>query len=114
MISFVNRFHGHNSLSYVYKNGTAVRSHLMVIKMVNNPHRKHSRMAVVISKKVLKSAVSRNRVRRVIYEYLRAKLPHIKTAHDIVVIVSSSEILTMPHQDVAEQLNQLFSQSLIK
>ncbi len=111
MISFVHRFHGHSSLRYVYKNGQAVRSRLMTIKAIDNPHRKIARIAVVVSKKVIKSAVSRNRIRRRIYEYVRLQLPELREAQDIAIIVSSSEVLTMPYDELSECLKQLFIQA---
>ncbi len=110
MIPFSNRFHGHNSLSYVYKNGTAVRSRVAVLKYIGNPHRRTSRLAVVISKKVVKSAVSRNRIRRRIYEYLRPWLLGLEKSHDVVVIVSAAELLTMDHGDFVQEINQLVNQ----
>jgi len=113
MIPFKNRFHGHNSLRYVYKNGQAVRCRLLTIKLISNPHRKESRIAVVISKKVLKSAVRRNRIRRRIYEYARIKMASLKKPYDIVFIISSSELLTMPYADIVKQLDQLFEQTEI-
>ncbi len=111
MIPFANRFHGHNSLKYVYKNGQAVRSRFLIIKNTPNVHRKKTRVAVIISKKILKSAVGRNLIRRRIYEYIRAKLPLLNGVNDIAIIVTSSELLTMSHDDLTEQLNQLFNQT---
>ncbi|NCQ54216.1 ribonuclease P protein component [Candidatus Saccharibacteria bacterium CG11_big_fil_rev_8_21_14_0_20_41_19] len=111
MISFTNRFHGHNSLRYVYKNGQAVRSRSIIIKTISNEHRKKTRVAVVISKKILKSAVGRNLIRRRIYEQVRLKLPYLNATYDIAIIVTSGELLTATHQDITGQLNQLFSQT---
>jgi ribonuclease P protein component len=68
-----------------------------------------SRIAVVVSKKVLKSAVRRNRIRRRIYEYVRVQLPQLDNVYDIVIIVSSSELLSMPTVELYEQLEQLFT-----
>jgi ribonuclease P protein component len=110
MLSFQHRFHGHGSLRYVYKNGQAVRSHLLTIKYIHNPHRKHSRFSVVVSKKVHKGAVGRNRIRRRLYEIIRHELPELKASTDIVLIVFSSEIIAMPHQELKETIQQLFSQ----
>ena len=78
MLQQCNRFHGHGSLKFVYKNGQAVRSSIATIKYVKNPYRNHSRFAVVVSKKVLKSAVRRNRIRRRVYEIIRLELPNMK------------------------------------
>ena len=111
MLSILHRFHGHGSLRYVYKNGQAIRSHLITIKYVNNPHRKHSRFAVVVSKKVHKAAVGRNRMRRRVYEIIRAELPHLAPAHDVVVMIFSSEVITMPHEDLVALIRNLFTQA---
>ena len=93
MIPFTYRFHGHGSLKYVYKNGQAVRSRLFIIKYIANQHRKKPRIAVIVSKKVLKSAVGRNRIRRRVYECIRLKLPELNGTYDIAIIILSSEIL---------------------
>jgi len=111
MIPFKNRFHGHNSLRFVYKNGQAVRTRLVTIKVISNQHRKQTRIAVVVSKKIFKKAVQRNRVRRQIYEYARQRLLESQDIHDIAIIVSSGEILTTPHTEMTEMLNQLFIQA---
>lgn len=110
MIPFKNRFHGHSSLSYVYKNGQAVRNHSVTIKFVSNPHRKDTRIAVVISKKTLKSAVRRNRIRRRLYEYVRIKLPDLNRVYDIAIIVTSSDFINLTHQEMTQQVDQLFDQ----
>lgn len=111
MLSSEHRFHGHGSLRYVYKNGQAIRSHLITIKHVTNPHRKTSRFSVVVSKKVHKSAVGRNRIRRRIYEIIRHEIPHISRVHDVAVMVFSSEVMTMPHDELKQVLVQLFDQA---
>ncbi len=111
MLSVSHRFHGHGSLRYVYKNGGALRSHLVTIKYITNPRRKYSRFAVVVSKKVHKSAVGRNRIRRRIYEVVRYELPHFHKAHDVAIIVFSSEFVTLPHDELTDILKQLFKQA---
>lgn len=111
MLSFLHRFHGHGSLRYVYKNGQAIRSHLITIKYVTNPRRDHSRFAVVVSKKVHKSAVGRNRIRRRIFEVIREEMPNFKAAHDVAVMVFSSEVISLPHLELKETLQGLFTQA---
>jgi ribonuclease P protein component len=111
MIPFAHRFHGHNSLRFVYKNGKVVRSRHATLKSTTNPHRSLSRIAVVISKKVLKSAVRRNRIRRRIYEYVRQQIPRMNQVYDIVFIITSSELLTMPSDELTTQIEQLMDQS---
>jgi ribonuclease P protein component len=111
MLSFQYRFHGHGSLRYVYKNGRAERSHLLTLKYTPNHRRKRSRFAVVVSKKVHKGAVGRNRIRRRLYEIIRHEMAALKAPYDIVLIVSSSEILTMPAPDLESVVTQQFTQA---
>lgn len=76
MISHKHRFHGLGSLRYVYSKGQVVRSKNLGLKFVLNTRRSTWRAAVVVSKKVSKSAVVRNRLRRRTYETIRqAGLP---------------------------------------
>lgn len=111
MIPFKHRFHGHGSLRYVYKNGHAIRSKVVTLKYIDNPRRKHSRIAVVVSKKVHKSAVGRNRMRRRIYEIIRTELPAINGTHDMVFLIFSSEVLTMSHEELHRVITDLFRSS---
>jgi len=114
MIPFRNRFHGHSSLNYVYKNGRVVRGHFVTIKFIKNPRTKNSRVAVVISKKILKSAVRRNQIRRRLYEYIRIKLPKLSDVYDIVFIVTSGDLMGMGHQEMCRQLDQLIGRTKIE
>ena len=114
MIPFKNRFHGHSSLGYVYKNGQAVRIHSVTIKFIANPHRKDSRVAVVVSKKTLKSAVRRNLIRRRLYEYVRLKLPALNKVYDIAIIVTASDFISLSHLEMAKEIDQLFDQTGIQ
>ncbi len=49
MLSYKNRFHGHGSLRYVQRNGSVRRSLEMQLRYLENPRRKDSRFAVVVS-----------------------------------------------------------------
>ena len=111
MIANTYRFHGHSSLKYVYKNASAVRSGVIVMKFVKNPHRKHTRMAVVVSKKVYKGATGRNRMRRRVYEILRHELGGIEGIHDLVFIIVSAEVRTMPAGDLHVIIKRLLIES---
>lgn len=110
MLSQIYRFHGHGSLRYVYKNGKSIRSRLFTIRFTRNHRRKVPRFSVVVSKKVAKSAVVRNRIRRRVYEIFRTHLPNITEVYDIVCIITTPEVATMQHQEltqaVADQLQQ--------
>jgi len=105
------RFHGHGSLKFLHKNAQVARSRYCTIKVIANPHRSHSRFAVIVSKKVHKSAVGRNRVRRRVYEVIRTCQPHFEGTIDLAVIVTSGEMIEAPQeelvQSIVEQLREL-------
>ncbi len=111
MINARYRFHGHGSLRYVFSNGKAYRSSNLTLRVVKNKFRKNPRMAVVVSKKVLKSAVGRNRIRRRIYSRLQAAIPSLNDNYDIVVIVNSPEVRQCPSLELDQELNNLLNQA---
>lgn len=111
MLSNKNRFHGRGGIRYVYSHGEVVRTRLLTCKYLTNPHRKEPRIAVVVSKKVLKSAVGRNRIRRRIYEYMRERIGDLPKGTDLVLIVGSSEIRTMSAAELAELMEQILAQA---
>ena len=84
----------------MYRHASAERSRLLTIKYVANRRRRMPRIAVVVSKKVHKSAVGRNRIRRRIYEILRQQVPHFTGVYDVALIITSSEVLTTPHDEL--------------
>jgi ribonuclease P protein component len=73
MISRSHRFHGYNSLRHVYRHGRMARGSQFAVKAALNPRRQTYRVAVVVSRKVNKSAVARNRMRRRLYELVRVR-----------------------------------------
>lgn len=93
MIARQNRFHGYGSLKYVYRNAKTIRGPLCSLKYVRNDRRKTYRVAVVVSKKVSKSAVVRNRIRRRIYEATRTSVAQ-NEPNDLVYIVYSDRLAT--------------------
>ena len=93
MIAKVHRFHGYNSLRNVYRRGKVARGALFAVKALDNPSRSNYRVAVVVSRKVNKSAVARNRIRRRLYEISRELAPQISQPHDIVITVFHSTVL---------------------
>ena len=104
MLAAKNRFHGHGSLRFVYSRGKIARSKHFVCKFTSNPRRSEPRVAVVVSKKVIKSAVKRNRIRRRLYEVVRLEFSKINPQTDLVFIVVSSEVLVVPNQELKDNV----------
>lgn len=92
MIGRSHRFHGHASLHGVYKRGRTVRTPLMNLRYAARDPRKPYRVAVVVSRKVNKSAVTRNRIRRRIYEIIRNTDAGIKPGTDLVFTVFDDKV----------------------
>lgn len=111
MLAYKNRFHGHGSIRYVYANGRPVRGRLFTIKSTSNSRRHETRIAVVVSKKVAKGAVVRNRIRRRLYESFRERLDQLPANADIVCIVGSAEVATTSYEELTTALDQLLSEA---
>lgn len=108
MISRAHRFHGYNSLRSVYQLGTTTRGPLFAVRALSNPKRNSYRLAVVVSRKVNKSAVARNRIRRRLYEQVRQLENQIAQPHDIVITVFHDSLLDTPVKDLQTQLQRQF------
>ncbi len=64
------------------------------------------RVAVVVSKKVSKSAAKRNRIRRRIYEAIRLLAPTYLKNQDIVVTVFDDRIVSLPQPELIHTLER--------
>jgi len=110
MIGRANRFHGYGSLRYVYRNGQTVRAPHMSLRYSKNPKRQTYRLAVVVSKKINKSAVARNRMRRRIYEAFRLQAPD-QAPYDLVVTVFQASVEELPVDELTKQVASLLEQA---
>jgi ribonuclease P protein component len=106
MISSKYRFHGYNSLRFAYTKGQTVRGPLFAVKSALNPRRRSYRVAVVVSRKVHKSAVARNRMRRRLYELIRELETEIEQPYDVVITVFHDGVLLEPHKSLRRQLHK--------
>lgn len=97
MISKLVRFHGRHSLNRVYRQGKIERSKTITLRHgVNNKN--HYRAAVVVSRKVHKSAVVRNRIRRRIYEIIRLyDKSHSLPPLDLIFSIYDESIAVQEH-----------------
>ena len=69
------------------------------------------KFAVVVSKKVSKSAVTRNRIRRRIYEWLRLNLSQLDQEQLTVIFVHNEILAKMPYLSLVEQLEKTFKKA---
>lgn len=61
---------------------------------------------MVVSRKIHKRAVIRNKIRRRIYEIIRLELPKLTDTYDIVIIVTSVDTLIADHREVRELIHE--------
>jgi ribonuclease P protein component len=110
MIAKKHRFYGQGGLRYVYRKGETIRGSLCTLRYVHNDRREDYRAAIVVSKKVTKSAPKRNRIRRRLYEIIRLNAPNYLKNTDIAIIVFNEKIATMPADELTDTINELLSQ----
>ena len=112
MIAQKYRFHGLNALSYVYKQGRVARSRSCILKYAPNQRQPNCRVAVVVGKKIHKSAVMRNRIRRRITAVLEQRVGDLP-AYDMVFTVTSPELLVADKKYINKTIMQLLQISAI-
>lgn len=111
MLEHRYRFHGHGSVRRLYQHGKSVRHRAMTLRYYHNPHRLHSRVTVVVGKKVFKAAVKRNRIRRRIYEIIRNHWDDLEQPYDISLIVFDGYTMLMLHEELEDMVMQLFKEA---
>jgi ribonuclease P protein component len=115
MIARTHRFHGYNSLRRVYTHGKVVRGHFFSLKYISNDRRRVYRAAVVVSRKVHKSAVVRNRIRRRMYEVIRTSVPKDALPTDLVFVVYAEQVADLPATELRRHmLSQLKKTGVFK
>lgn len=91
----------------MFSHGKTYRSKSLSVRVTLNTRRQNSRVAVVISKKVIKASPKRNRVRRRVYEVLRTEWQHIKPAHDILISVYDPAFFDADHSVIAAEIKRV-------
>ncbi|MBR5408506.1 ribonuclease P protein component [Candidatus Saccharibacteria bacterium] len=112
MLSKKFRFHSRGGVKYTYKHGKTIRMPKISLIYNDNP-RGYTRCAVVVSKKVEKTAVARNRIRRRVYEAIRLELSNFPQKRDYIFVVFSKDILSMDFNQLRSTISSLFSQSML-
>lgn len=112
MISKRYRFHSRGGVRYTYQNGKTIRGSRISLVFAENSRGKQ-RYAVVVSKKVMKSAVGRNRIRRRVYEAIRLEKAKIQKPVDCIFIVYNREVMTMEFAELQKLIAGLLKEAEI-
>jgi ribonuclease P protein component len=108
MITRVHRFHGHVSLPTLYRRANTARGLLMNVKYASRRADQPYRLAVVVSRKVSKSAVVRNKIRRRLYEAVRAQEGQFSGSYDIAIMVYNESVASLEYDELTRQLSDIF------
>ena len=110
MLGRKNRFHGYNSVLPVYRQAKVVRADGCSLHYKLNPRRRDYRLSVVVSKKVAKSAVQRNRIRRRVYEIVRQSAT-IDQPYDLIISIFDADFASLGHDQLQKNITNLLSKS---
>jgi len=113
MITVAHRFHGYGSLRGVYQRGQNVRGSQVSLKFGQRGPGRPYRVAVVVSRKVSKSAVTRNRIRRRIYEIIRLADAGITPGTDLVFTVFDKQVAGLPSTKLQAIINELLQKAAL-
>ena len=90
----------------VFKNGKSSYDNIIGIKIITNNLDK-SRFGILVSTKISKKAVERNRIKRQIREVIRLNLEAIKPGYDLIII-TLVPILGKNSQEIAKSIQTHF------
>ncbi len=114
MLNKKYRFHSRGGVRYTYQHGKSIRKpNITLVHAVNA--RGRQRFAVVVSKKVAKSAVERNRIRRRVYEAIRTvkKEENFDAKKDNIFVIYAKNIKTMPFSELSALISGLLKESMV-
>ena len=112
MLAKKYRFHSRGGVRYVYQHGKTVRKPRMSLVFCDNT-RGFTRIAVVVSKKVTKAAVKRNRIRRRVYEVVRQNFEFIPKKRDYIFVIYSDDLLKMSYSELVKSLGELVAETKV-
>ena len=121
------RLKGHRTFNYIHKNSTTYHGKLMTFKVSrSNPeillthkfknNSNNLRVAIAISKKVSKKAVERNKLRRILQEWLLTNIQKINNhkPYRLLVNLKFGDFCNDKSKLLEEFQNLMFKSQLIK
>ena len=90
----------------VFKNGKSSYDKIIGVKAITN-NLDNSRFGILISTKISKKAVERNKLKRQIREVIRLDLDLIKSGYDLVII-SLVPILDKTYEEIEKSIHSHF------
>ena len=72
-----------------------------------------TRVAVVVSKKIDKRAVVRNRIRRRVYEVIRKNFNYLPKKTDYLFVIFSRDVVDMSYMELEKIIGELVTESKV-
>lgn len=111
MLPRAHRLTKETDFKLLAQEGQSFYSPLFTIKILKAKDA-DSRFGVVISAKVSKKAVVRNKIKRRITEIIRLALPKIKSGFDVMILVKTV-VAEKNYQEIKEDIEKLFKKANI-
>lgn len=106
MLKRLNRITKKKDFDRVFKSGQTSFNKIIGVKVVDS-ELKHSRFGLIVSNKVSKKAVDRNKIKRQIRGIIRTQIDKIKSGKDCVII-TLPPILEKSYQEIENSLIRQF------
>lgn len=111
MLPSKNRLKKKKDFERVFKEGKGVKEEFLYIKVVAN-NLTVSRVGFIVSQKVSKKAVLRNKIKRRLREITKEKLPKIKQGLDIV-LTATPEAAAKDFSEMEKEVDRIFTKAKI-
>lgn len=98
-------------MRHVYQHGKTVRVPSLALRYQINTRRQDYRCAVVVTKKVSKSAVTRNKIRRRIFEIVRTHAAEINKPYELVITIFNEDVASVESKKLDDELTGLLKKA---
>jgi len=106
MLKDDNRLRGKKNFKRIFEKGKALKGNFLILRFALNDEEK-IRFAILVSKKVSKKAVVRNKVKRKIKAIVLQNIPKLKKGFDFIFIVLPS-FENKNFSEMEDEINKIF------
>lgn len=96
------------SIDFILKKGSLEKSTLFLIRFVKN-NEAFNRFSLVVSKKIYKRAVDRNKLRRQIYEAIRLSEESPDAQHFDFIFIPKKKIIDYNYSEIEKDISKFIS-----
>jgi len=109
MLSKINRLNGQKNFDYVFSQGKNYQSNYLILRIAATKN-KFWRLGLIISGRVDKRAVIRNRLRRRLSTIIRQQADNLRTGFDVIISVKPA-LVALTLKDIEKDSLSLLKKS---